>query len=244
MNYNFTDFLNSYKKIEKKYSYNEKWIGLVGKNYNNGKVTSLKVYYQIYNKILNEEYPFEKNYDLYTKFFDYIDHKRCANNGIALKFNLHSKQYSGYFHIKFKEGFNFAENDSFISLPLKKFKKAVSVEFNENTEVRRYYYIDNVKDMEYILSFFKLKEDADRLKYIEYTHNPKKIILIFKNNSDILHCINNNCCNDVKADILSTNKNYNTAPSLMGKYFNSSKYSIYWDVNRDNNFVNDFLKIN
>jgi hypothetical protein len=244
MNFDFNVFLDRYSKIEQKYAYKEPWIGLVGKNYLNGSTTSIKVYYQIYNKILKNEYPFDKNYDLYNEFFNYIDRERCANNGIALKYNLHSKQYNSYFHIKFNSLFNFEEDDIFISLPLRKFKKAVSVEFNSDTDIRRYYYIDNFKDMEFILSFFKFKEDANKLKYIEYTHNPKKIILIYKDKIDICQSLSVNCCNDIKNNVEFINQKYNTVPSLIGKYFNSNKYSIYWDIYRKNNFINDFLSAN
>jgi hypothetical protein len=242
MSYNFNKFIKSYNNLQKKYNYEESWIGLVGKNYYNGIVSSFKVYYQIYNKILQKEYPFEKNYELYNNFFNFIDHDRCANNGIALKYNIQSREYNGYFHIKFNKDFNFNEKDNFILLPLNKFKKAVSVEFNENTDIRRYYYIDNIKDMEYVLSFFKIKEDASKLKYIEYTHNPKKIILIFKNISDVQKSIDRNCCNNVREDVCNINKCHNTTPTLFGKYLNLNKFSIYWDINRDNNFINSFLK--
>jgi hypothetical protein len=42
-------------------------------------------------------------------------------------------------------------------------------------------------------------------------------------------------------DVEDVNKMYNTLPSHFGKYLNAQKYSIYWDINRDNNFIDSFL---
>jgi hypothetical protein len=242
MKHNFKTFCQAYKDLEKKYDYNEPWVGLVGKNYFNNEATSKKVYFQIWNKLQDIEYPFLSNYNLYNSFFNSIDFTRCANNGIALKYNYRLQTYSSYFHIKLNENYKFQEKDIFIKLPLHEFKKAISVEFDTvKTDIKRYYYIYSKNDIEYILAFFQIKEDSNNIKYIEYTHNPKKIILIYNDSNNVISAIKNNCNIDIINDVEKVNRAYNTLPSYFGKYFNIQKYSVYWDINRNNNFIDSFL---
>jgi hypothetical protein len=242
MNHNFQTFCNAYKELEKKYNYTGDEIGLVGKNYSNDGPTSIKVYYQIWNELQKTEYPFLTNYDLYKQYYKDIDLVRCGNNGVALKYSYTNKNYSGYFHIKLKENFYFIEKDAFVTLPLRNLRKAISVEFDaNNTDIRRYYYVYEKPQIEYILSYFRMTEDSNNIKYIEYTHNPKKIILIYKNPAFILESIKMNCNKNIIADVEGVYEKYKVLPSLFGTYFQNKKYSIYWDINRNNNFASNFL---
>jgi len=228
-----------YKNLEKKYNYNNNWIGVLGKNYSEKKIISYKSYFQIWDKLLPNEYPFETNYNLYEKYFKYIDHERCANNGIALKIDNNNNK-KNYFHLKLNKQFKFDEQDYIEGIKLFNYKKAVSVEFdNTTTEIKRYYYIDD-SNIEKILKIFKVKEKCENVKYIEYTHNPSKIIIIYKDPDYGFHSILKNVPFYIINDINITKNKCKVIPKFFGKN-KDKRFAIYWDLNRDNNFYYNFF---
>lgn len=237
----FHDFYSWYSSLAEKYNYTENWLGIVGKNYLDANITSKKVYFQIWNVLEREDYPFSGLYNIYTKYASYIDMERCANNGFALKQNMFTKNYNSYFHLKLKKTFMFDTEDIIEGINLSKYGKAVSIEFNDNKiDVKRYYYVNEKNDMQKFLSIFNIEENADNLKYIEYTVMPQKGIFIYKTPEASIKGIVKNTNKFIITDILNSNKQLNTKPSFFGKYYNG-KTAIYWDLNKDNNYYDKFI---
>lgn len=239
----FIDFFKSYNILSKKYNFiypDDGWIGLYGITYS-GNIVSKKVYLNVEKPIDNNDFVFLEKKDLYNEYITFIDYNRYFCNCVAKKYDVVKNTFNSYFHIKLNNKFVFDKNDCFFNLNLNKFSKAVSVEFNtDKTDIKRYYYVTNSNNIKYMLDLFKINEDYNNIKYIEYTHNPKKIILIYKNLYNVYTGIKNN-----NKDIIKCVEQYsnllNCTPSLFGKYFNSEKFTVYWDIKKEN--LKNFIKI-
>lgn len=233
----FIDFFERYNLLSKKYSFcypDDGWIGLYGLTYNNG-IVSKKVYFNIEKLIDNNDFLFLEKKDLYNEYIRFIDNTRCLCNCVAKKHDIINNIFSSYFHIKLNSSFNFNEHDNFFNLDLKKFSKAVSVEFNaDKTDIKRYYYIYDSESIKYILELFKVNEDYSNIKYIEYTHNPKKIILIYRDIRNVYNGIEKNNNKKILKYVMQYNNLLNSEPVLFGKYFNSEQITLYWDIRKQN----------
>lgn len=206
---------------------------MFGKTYENGIVTNTKLYFNIEKNINLNEFLDNTENEIYSYYRPYIDINRTFSNCIALKRNTTNKKYSKYFHLKFQNDFNFNIKDNIFNIELDKFKKGLSV---ENGELRRYYYVDSEKEIDVILKKLDLEEADKNIKYIEFTYNPTKGILIYKNNDleKIYKGIIHNCPEYIVNDVHFMKTNFNAVPCLYGKYSNLQKYTVYWDLNYNN----------
>lgn len=238
----FKSFYELYNTLYRKHCYTNNWLGLLGKTYENKTTVSSKAYFQFLHKLSKEEYPFPCNYELYDKFYKFIDLDRSNNNCFSIKIdNNNNTMYN--FHIKLNKFFNFKEHDILEKTSLINYQKAVSVEFNnKETQIRRYYYI-NDRNIKKVLDIFNIKEDVNLVKYLEYTHNPSKIIIIYKNPQNSMKGIMHNLPFYIVNDINKTKKICNVAPQFFGIYRHIKKYTVYWDLNKQNDCYNNFLKI-
>jgi len=240
----FKDFFKSYNLLSKKYNFNyldNGWLGLYGITCNDTLVAK-KIYFNIEKPIDNDDFIFLEKKHLYNKYIKFIDYNRCLCNCVARKHDIINNVFSSYFHIKLDNIFNFKECDRFFNLNLSQFSKAVSVEFNEyKTDIKRYYYIYDSESIAYILQLFRINEDYNKIKYIEYTHNPKKIILIYKDMQDTYAGLRKNSKENILEHVNQYNSIFNSKPILFGRYFNSEKTTVYWDIKKEN--LNNFIKI-
>lgn len=235
----YKHYLNLSKKIKSRN--NCDFIGMFGKTYEDNLITSTKLYFDL-NDYLDVDF-FSKNNEkkVFKKYSPFIDFTRTFSNCIALKKNACNK-INKYFHFKFVENFSYESIDCIFNINLEKFKKGMSF---ENNETKRYYYIDEQAFIKTILEKLKININTNELKYIEFTVNPLKGIFIFKNNDTkkILNGITENCPGYVINDVMSIYNNYNVYPCLFGKYYNASKFTVYWDLNHNNfNYSTKFFK--
>jgi hypothetical protein len=231
----FSDFLKECRNISNLNNFSSDWFGGVGFGYINNKLALKKLYFNFEKNIDINTFPYKRVKNLYEKFLPDLDSSRCAYNSIAIKKNILNNEHTNYFHVKLKSGFKFDFNDRILDIELSKFNSGVSVEYNKNNiSVKRYYYITDKNSINTLLGLFKIKEGAEKIKYLEYTHNPKKIILIYNNKEDVFSGINNNVDSLIISNIEEVYEKYNSLPSLYGKYLLGDKTAIYWDLYKQN----------
>jgi len=244
---NFLNLYNSYVKLSSMHQFeknNNKFIGMFGKTYENGKVVATKLYFNIEKPINCDCFPYQNKINLYKKYEPFIDYARTFSNCIAVKKDLTRNNFTEYFHLKFNSQFKFDELDTFHDINLSDYKKGISVEFDKTKEdIKRYYYISDAVNIQTILNQFNIKESASVLKYIEFTHNPTKSILIYTDAAKLLTGIAHNCPDNIVRDMYIMTDTYGITPCLFGKYHNAPKYTVYWDLNFNNfNLGSDLFK--
>lgn len=232
---NFNNFLSTCNKIANVNNFASDWFGGIGLGFIKDDLVLKKLYFNFEKNIDIDSFPLIEVKELYKKFLPSIDSSRCAFNSIAIKKNTINNEYTNYFHVKLNPGFNFNCKDKILNIDLNILKKGVSVEFNNSTtSIKRYYYITNKDNISALLCLFKITENVDKIKYLEYTHNPKKIILIYNDILDVFNAIKNNFSSNIINNIVKINEDYNVVPSLFGKYLLGKKTAIYWDLYKQN----------
>jgi hypothetical protein len=246
---NFIKLYYSYIKLSNIHPFeknNHKFIGMFGKTYEHNKIIATKLYFNIEKSINHASFPYQDKINLYEKYEPYIDYTRTFSNCIAIKKDLTKNKFTEYFHLKFNNQFKFDETDTFYNINLNNYKKGISVEFDKTKQdIKRYYYISDILDIQTIFNQFNIKENASELKYIEFTFNPTKSIFIYKNadTEKLLKGITNNCPANVLLDVNAMTDRFGVKPCLFGKYYNTSKYTVYWDLNFNNfNLGSDLFK--
>lgn len=235
---NFLNLYNSYIKLSNTHQFkknNTKFIGMFGKTYENGKIVATKLYFNIEKHINCDSFPYQNKINLYKKYEPFVDYTRTFSNCIAVKKDLTKNNFTEYFHLKFNNQFKFDRLDTFHGIILNDYKKGISVEFDKTKEdIKRYYYISGISDIQTIFNQFNIKENASALKYIEFTYNPTKSIFIYNNTEKVLTGITHNCPNSIVLDVHAMADSYGLKPCLFGKYHSIPRYTVYWDLNFNN----------
>lgn len=241
MNYNFSSILEYYNNCLDEIL-NTEWIGGIGVGFKKDIMIAKKLYINFEKDIPISLFPFEELKPLYKEFLSYKNSKKCANNSIAVKKYLDKKLYSEYFHIKLKKDFVFNKNDKLFNINLDSLDKGVSVEkILDKIEVKRYYYIYDKLSIAAILKYYNILEDYNNIKYIEYTGNPKKIILIFKEGYNVSESIKKNLCEEAYKICEEVLINYKLNPVFYGKYLFDNISGVYWDLYKKDLSLIDLL---
>jgi hypothetical protein len=237
----FLDFTKRYLDIASKYDFtnpDEGFIGLYGITFNSDKLESKKLYFDIQKPIDSNDFIFPSKRSVYDKYIKFIDRSRSLSDCVSVKYNINSNQISENFHIKFTSSFSYEEKDFINSKSLDNLQKAISIEFDKSREeVRRYYYIREQQLKLDTLTLLNIKEDPSNIKYIEYTANPQKGIIVFPSEKlpDLIYnCITSNAPGSLISYCNYIYDNFDLIPVLFGKYANSEKFTVYWDLNTFN----------
>lgn len=230
---NFKDLYSWYKDISYRYNYtfsDNGWFGLYGLTYQNNVPVASKFYVNIETPVDADNLPYIENKKLYLNLVQHADPSRCFNNCIALK--KHNNKLHTYFHIKFKDNYRFAEQDFIDHIDLSKYRQGVSVD----ETIKRYYYVTEKEDIQYILTKLKINQSSDTVKYLEVTINPLKCILIFPDNYTLWvnKVIENNCSKQILNDVRQKQDSLGIIPCLFGKYYNDDIRTVYWDLTTKN----------
>jgi len=238
----FTDFIKCCEYIAKENSFLSDWFGGVGLGFKDNKLALKKLYFNFEKNIKLNTFPFTEIKDIYVKYLESIDSTRCAYNSIAIKKDI-LENYTNYFHLKFKPEFKFNNNDKILNINLSDVDSGLSVENDiANIYQKRYYYIRDKSHISSLLELFKINEDSKKIKYLEYTHNPKKIILIYEDVNNVIEGIKNNFDNKILDNIYNIKNIYGVDPCLFGTYLLGNKTAVYWDLYRDKfNLINIVL---
>jgi hypothetical protein len=238
----FPDFIKCCEHIAAKNAFVSDWFGGIGLGFLDNKLVMKKLYFNFEKNINLNTFPLAEVRDLYARYIENIDSSRCAFNSIAIKKDI-SGNHTNYFHLKFKPEFKFSNKDKILNINLSDVKKGLSVECDsDNVFIKRYYYLNDKSHISSLLKLFKINEDPDKINYIEYTHNPKKIILIYANVDNVFNGIENNFSNQILEEVYSIKNIYKVEPCLFGKYLLGNKSAIYWDLYKDKfNLINVVL---
>lgn len=240
----FQSFLDICDKIAFSNNFKSDWFGILGLGYHKDLLVQKKIYFNFEKNINIDTFPFLTKKELYLSYVPYLDSARVAYNSIAIKQNLVTNTFTNYFHLKLNNSFIFKYSDNIIGINLKDVQKGVSVEFNEiKTDVKRYYYIFNKNQVKAILALFKISLPVEVINFIEYTHNPKKIIIILNNinKKDILEFLKPNVSKSIYENTVTLSKNFNLTPCVFGKYLVGNKCAVYWDIYYNNFNVTEII---
>lgn len=206
---------------------------MYGETYENGLITGTKLYFNLEKDCDTKDFLDSDMYKIFLSYKPYVNYDRTFCNCLALKKNLINNKLSKYFHLKFNNNFNFEEKDDIFNINYNNFKKGLSV---ENNDIKRYFYIDSKKEIDKILKELEIDEKSENIKYIEFTSNPTKGILIYKDNEDelIINSIILNCPTYITNQVNFFEKEFNIKPCLFGKYYKLKKYTLYWDLTFNN----------
>jgi len=234
----FKELIKFYNNELKPY-FNSDWIGGVGVGFESDSIIATKLYINFEKDIDINLFPFSSLKPLYKDFLQYKDYNRCANDSIAIKRYIKENIYSEYFHIKLKHDFSFNISDRLLNINLDKLEKGVSVEkIVDSIKIKRYYYIREKFNIAALLKYFNIKEDYNNIKYIEYTSDPKKIILVFEDFFNVEKCLENNLSSFCFLYSKNISIKYNSKPVLFGRYFSSEINGVYWDLYNNSNIIN------
>lgn len=226
--------INNFKKISNfNENKNRKGVGITIKN---GKLLMLKYYLEIkesdsidpYKNLLMDEF----NY--FKKLKKYVNFALPASYSIGRKIT-NTKEIYNYYHVKFKKKFYYKNLFyKFSLLPLTKFDRGFSREYNINQKIdKKYIYIREQSDILHCINLFNINlnniNDIDHFEIYCKNKDTFKLNFILKQNNykNILTSLKVDDIN--KQLILSANSYFNKLP-VYGGYNEKNELSVYYTL--------------
>jgi len=228
-----SDILNFKETCSFNISNNRKGVGITIKN---GKLLMLKYYLEIkeFDNIDFYKNIFLDQFQRFKKIKKFVNFDIPASYSIGKKIT-NNKEVFNYYHVKFKKKFYYKNLFyKFNLLPLTKFDRGFSREFNSRQKIdKRYIYIRENNDILHCINLFNVNinnvNDIDHLEIYCKNKNTFKLNFILKENNynNILTSLK---INDIdKKLILSANSYFNRLP-VYGGYNEKNELSIYYSL--------------
>ena len=223
-------------------SSNEKLSSLISFNFIKNKISTFKVYCEIFRKFSSSEIltflPTDNDFLYYFKFWDNFLHSSLCF-GIKLNRKLVPIYY---FHIKFgKNSYKLNEFkllSIFKNINYNSHNFGISYEYRSiNDYIKKFYvYFFKEDEIMYLLNKFNIIEDPINIDHIEYTelsNGDNKIIIVYKLNNFKTSTLAKNQLYK-KNSILERSidfflNEFGILPTYFGKYKNTTT-SVYWSL--------------